>query len=194
MGQDKQQGEREGTRGHAAFDQEVSIRLSLVIDLYDLKVEAARVAKTTGEMLGRYTKGAHKLPFRVAAAVAHAKGVSLDWLATGEGPMLLSERAAPPAAESEAAGRANAVDEAVLSNLLEGLEMFMAAEDLEQEPAEKARLVVLLYRMLCRQRAELLRQGRPLPDTLSALGHPVDIAREPDFADIVRLACRKTMG
>lgn len=192
MGQDKHQGEGEGTRGHAAFDRDVSVRLSLVIDLYDLKVEAARAAKTTGEMLSRYTKGAHKLPFRVAAMLARAKGVSLDWLATGEGPMMLKERAAPPG-DSDA-GRLDPLDEVLLANVVEGLELFAAAEDLELEPGEKARLVVLLHRMLARRRRDAERQGATAPPELSTANHPVPIASDIDLADIVRLAGRRTMG
>ncbi|HYD66531.1 hypothetical protein [Azospirillum sp.] len=170
----------------------MSVRLSLVIDLYDLKVEAARVAKTTGEMLGRYTKGAHKLPFRVAAAIAHAKGVSLDWLATGEGPMMLKERAAP-GGDSDA-GRLDPLDEVLLANVVEGLELFAASEELELEPGEKARLVVLLHRMLARRRRDAERLGTPVAPELSTPEHPVPIASDIDLADIVRLAGRRTMG
>ncbi|HEY0834946.1 MAG TPA: hypothetical protein VGE72_13635 [Azospirillum sp.] len=168
------------------------MRLSLVIDLYDLKVEAARVAKTTGEMLGRYTKGTHKLPFRVAAALSQAKGVSLDWLATGEGAMLFSERAAS-AADSDA-GRPDPLDEVLLANVIEGLELYIAAEELELEPGEKARLVVLLHRMLARKRRDAERLGAPVPPALVTPNHPVPIASDIDLADIVRLAGRRTMG
>ncbi|WP_211100164.1 hypothetical protein [Azospirillum halopraeferens] len=80
------------------------------------------------------------------------------------------------------------VDEVLLANLIQGLQEFLLREDLSPTPVDHARLVVLLYRILARRRAELLRQGAPLPDTLGQPGHPFDFTSDPDLADIVHLA------
>lgn len=164
---------------------ELATRMAMVVDLFDTKSMAAKTAGLSPEQLARQVKGLNRPFFDSVARLALAKGVSLDWLATGAGPMYLRERA-------EAAGGETAPfdpgGEVLLGNLVTGLELFLVREDLVLDPAPKARLTVLLYRMLHRRRRDLDRQGLPVPDELRIAGHPVDIAADPDLADIIHLA------
>lgn len=74
---------------------ELGTRLARVVALYPSRRAAAKICERTDEMLARYEKGLADPPFSVVAKLALDKGVSLEWLATGEGPM---ERGASPAA------------------------------------------------------------------------------------------------
>lgn len=96
---------------------------------------------------------------------------------------MLGEAAAPPLAPEPAAS-----DEALLGNLVEGLERYLAAEGLALRPQPKARVVVLFHRILERRRKRLLAAGEEMPPELHIAGRPVDIATDPDLADIVNIA------
>jgi len=74
---------------------ELGTRLARVVALYPSRRAAAKICERTDEMLARYEKGLADPPFSVVAKLALDKGVSLEWLASGEGPM---ERGVPPAA------------------------------------------------------------------------------------------------
>lgn len=65
--------------------------------LYRTKKEAADTADISPDQLARYIKGQSAASFGVLARIAAAKGVSLDWLATGEGAMRPSEDGPKPA-------------------------------------------------------------------------------------------------
>ena len=74
-----------------AFRVDFAARLSFLLGLYDSRVDASEVASVTPEQLGRYLAGARgeggtaKVPFGVITKLARKKGISLDWLATGQG-------------------------------------------------------------------------------------------------------------
>lgn len=175
-------GEREvGSQDPTSVD-ELGSRISLVVGLYKTKTQAARSAGTTLEMLNRYIRGEHKLPLEKATGLCEPVGVSMNWLAWGIGPMLLSD--CTPAAPSAL----DRMDEALLANLVEGVDVFLAAEDLQLPPRHKARVTVLFYRLLERRRARLQTEGSDIPPELRIGGHPVDISADPDLSDIVRLA------
>lgn len=74
---------------HPTYATEVGCRLGTVISLYPTKKAAADMAGISPDQLTRYVKGQNAAPFEVLARLAGAKGVSLDWLATGEGTMLV---------------------------------------------------------------------------------------------------------
>lgn len=86
-----------GKSGKAGFlqDQQVSFRLELgervrwLLDEFENRAEAARIAGVTPEHLAAYIGGRAKPPFELLARLAKAKGVSLDWIATGAGDPLL---------------------------------------------------------------------------------------------------------
>ncbi|HYH17614.1 MAG TPA: helix-turn-helix transcriptional regulator [Azospirillum sp.] len=180
MTYDNREGPDEVGRALPTYEAELGTRISLVIDLYDLKADAARVADVTPEMLNRYVRGQHKIPFTNAARLASAKGVSLDWLWSGEGPMLLRDRVhdSPPAA-------VESFDLALMGNLVSGLMAFLQRESLDLDPEYIGRAVTLLYMLMERERRDTTPEDRP---DLWVEGHPVDIANDKILAETVRLA------
>lgn len=71
----------------AVVDGGLQERIRAVVDLYGTRKEAAEVAGRSPETLSNWMKGANAPPFDVIVSLARRKGVRLDWLATGEGPM-----------------------------------------------------------------------------------------------------------
>ena len=68
------------------YDPALGERLSLAVARIGTQKEAAAVAGVTDEQIGRWKRGQAKPAFYGIVALAKAAGVSLDWLATGEGP------------------------------------------------------------------------------------------------------------
>ena len=72
--------------GPAVFRVELGERIRWLLDQFANRVEAAEVAGVTPEHLASYIAGRAKPPFELVARLAAAKTVSLDWLASGDGP------------------------------------------------------------------------------------------------------------
>lgn len=73
---------------------ELGRRITAVLDTFDSRKNAAIAAGVHVDSLHRYQRG--KQPtFEAMAKLCAAKGVSLDWLATGTGPMYVAERSQP---------------------------------------------------------------------------------------------------
>lgn len=159
---------------------EVQGRINSVISLYDTRISAAQAAGISTDQLGRQARGLNRPTFEAVRGLAHPKGVSLDWIATGEGEMYLRDRTAvsPPP---------DAIDEILLGNLVEGLEEYLAAKDLMLAPRPKARVMVVFARILARYRQQLVQTGGEVPAHLRAGGNPVNIAQDPILAEIVSI-------
>jgi len=71
--------------GPAVFRVELGERIRWLLDLFESRVDAAEVAGVTPEHLASYIGGRAKPPFELMGRLARAKGVSLDWIASGEG-------------------------------------------------------------------------------------------------------------
>jgi phage repressor protein C with HTH and peptisase S24 domain len=73
--------------GPLPFRSTFADRLRWLMDQFPNRAEAGRIAGVTPEHLPSYLKGDGASPrFEAVAKLAAAKNVSLDWLATGEGP------------------------------------------------------------------------------------------------------------
>lgn len=70
-------------------------RISAVVDLFESRKKAASVADVHVDSLYRYMRGQQSPTLEVMSKLCSAKGISLDWLASGEGPMHRSEVARP---------------------------------------------------------------------------------------------------
>jgi phage repressor protein C with HTH and peptisase S24 domain len=66
---------------------EVGIRLAKLADRFESRKNAAEIAGVSTDQLKLYLDGKSKPPFEVVARLARHKGVTLDWVATGHGPM-----------------------------------------------------------------------------------------------------------
>ncbi len=62
-----------------------------LLDLFDSRPEAAAIAGVTPEHLASYIGGRAKPPFELVARLAQAKGISLEWLASGAGKASLGD-------------------------------------------------------------------------------------------------------
>jgi len=72
---------------HVPLD-ELGRRLTQVLDLFKTRKRAAEIAERSVDMLAKYEKGAVEPPFSGLARLCLAAGVRMEWLATGEKPML----------------------------------------------------------------------------------------------------------
>lgn len=62
-------------------------RIVQLLDLYPTRRAAAAAAGVSTDQITRYAQGRSAPPFEVMARLARGPGVSLDWLATGQGEM-----------------------------------------------------------------------------------------------------------
>lgn len=79
-------------------------RIAAVADLYESRKQAAATAQVALSSLQRWISGDGMPAFGSVALLASGKGISLDWIATGQGEMFMGAKAqeAPaPAAESD---------------------------------------------------------------------------------------------
>jgi transcriptional regulator with XRE-family HTH domain len=139
-----------------------------VLDLFENRRTASTVAGISDDMLGAYTRGESKPSFQVLARIARAKGVSLDWLASGEGEMMLSQRSSLSERLSEMAGRhrdqsaprphakpqvdnasAN-IDAEYLRAIIEAVELYLERTDRTLNPAAKAEMIAFIYEKIPR--------------------------------------------
>lgn len=74
-----------------SFTHEFGSRIKTVCDLIGTSKNAAVAAGVSTDQLDRYVKGSSKVSFMALYGLSQATGVSLDWLATGEGPMRREE-------------------------------------------------------------------------------------------------------
>lgn len=118
-------------------------RIGIVADLYGTKGEAASTAGVSPISLRRYIAEEQAPPFEVLANLAMAKGVSLEWLATGEGELYARQRVVHGEVK---ASEDDAVEMVKLS--VQALEEWLLEENLELDPERKAEVVVVLYRYL----------------------------------------------
>lgn len=82
---------QEELRG-ASYDLQAAQRIRAMIDLYPSRKIAASVAEKSEDSLANYAAGRNEPPFPVIVRLASHVGVSLHWLATGEGPMREGEQ------------------------------------------------------------------------------------------------------
>ena len=76
-----------------AFRVELGERVRWLLDLFESRSESAEIAGVTPEHLASYIAGRAKPPFELIGRLARAKGVSLDWIATGQGERGLASAA-----------------------------------------------------------------------------------------------------
>ncbi|TBV12787.1 LexA family transcriptional regulator [Stutzerimonas kirkiae] len=78
-------------------------RIAAVADLYESRKQAAATAQVALSSLQRWISGDGMPAFGSVALLASGKGISLDWIATGQGEMFMEAKAQEaPAAESDA--------------------------------------------------------------------------------------------
>lgn len=81
----------------------IGTRIAAVADLYESRKVAAKAAGVALSSLQRWIAEEGTPAFDSVARLAHSKGVSLDWIATGKGEMLGSAKEATAPVETVAA-------------------------------------------------------------------------------------------
>lgn len=128
---------------------EIGRRLEAAVEMIGSNGVAAEAGGVSVSTLQRYIRGEVSAPFVALAGIARRSGVSLDWLATGEGPRerrpggeakgepIASGRwPAPPCHNQEEDEGAGAVDVAVFFSIVE------AAQALEGDLSKEDRVEI----------------------------------------------------
>lgn len=86
---------REVEHGRSGSEFELAQRIDALTGLFESRVAAASEAEISKEQLARYIRGeTSKVPLGPLLRLCEAKGVRIEWLATGRGPMLEAAAAA----------------------------------------------------------------------------------------------------
>jgi transcriptional regulator with XRE-family HTH domain len=127
--------------------QELAIRLRQCAQLAGSGDELARKASVPRRTLETYLSGDAEPKASRLFALARAVGVSLDWLATGEGPMMLSDRAGKGRGLGviEGGGRPAEIDAELLGWCVQALEEFLQSRRAPLAAEKKAKVISLLY-------------------------------------------------
>lgn len=132
-------------------------RVRTTIDRYRKVSQALSVSGCSRTSLRRYRTGESMPPFDVAARLAAGAGVSLHWLATGQGAMLTdaAHQRQNPAPERPGDGADAApppttgIDFLLLANIVKALVSSLPAATIAQMPATAlAQRLTLMYRAL----------------------------------------------
>ncbi|MBH3449178.1 helix-turn-helix transcriptional regulator [Pseudomonas putida] len=84
-------------------DTGIETRIAAVANLYETRKQAALTAGVAMSSLSRWIAGEGMPAFDSLAALAAARGVSLDWIATGKGEMCLADTETPEGVRSASA-------------------------------------------------------------------------------------------
>jgi transcriptional regulator with XRE-family HTH domain len=103
-------------------------RIGEVADLYPNRKSAAEAAGISTDQLARYLRGENQPGLLSMASLLKPHGISLDWLANGEGE-----------------NRGKNLDAELLELILQTVEEALQKNDLVLTPDKKSKLVALLY-------------------------------------------------
>lgn len=81
-----------GLPAFPCFEIDLGNRIRVVADMYANRHDAVSAAGCSKQSLDKYMKGEQAPTLKTMFMLASGVGVSLDWLATGDGPMLRSGR------------------------------------------------------------------------------------------------------
>jgi transcriptional regulator with XRE-family HTH domain len=128
--------------------------LKAVLDLFRTRQQAAEAAAISTDQLVKYLRNKANPSFEVMARLCRAQGVSLDWLATGEGPMLERDRGDATQANVVPFEARGAADLQLMRECVEAIEELLGELGKHATPAEKGELVTAAYRLVLEERAK----------------------------------------
>lgn len=156
-------------------------RLRRVMGLFGDQDAAAHAAGVAVPTFRRWVEGTADPSFLGLMRLAVGTGMSLDWLATGQGVMIPDLSQPAPSGQRPTAV---SIDEALLGNVVEGLGDFLAMESVHLRPSRHARLIILLYRHLVAVRTEEAARNLRRVE-LYEPGHPIDPRSLPLVAEML---------
>lgn len=116
---------------HSTLLEDLGHRVTAVMDRLGSRTKASEVAGRSADQLWKYSKGNVEPPFLPLAKMCLAAGIRMEWLATGEGAMLLEDSARQPLRRDVLKLTLQLVEEALDGRTL--------------NPADYAELVDLVY-------------------------------------------------
>ena len=123
----------------------LGLRIAAILDLFEDRRSAAAVSGRKEDMLRGYASGRHDPPFAVVARLALDRGVSLDWVATGDGEMRRSDARRAHQGDIEHDGD-------LLVEMVEAAHNWAQAQRPSITPREFAHITAILYRHAWRRR------------------------------------------
>lgn len=99
------------TAAWAETHEDFGRRLEQLLNMFESRKSAAQVAQKSVDQLQAYLKGRSSVPLLPVARLCRAKGVSLDWLATGQQPAAAAAPAGAPARGFQEVGGADPLDD-----------------------------------------------------------------------------------
>lgn len=151
-------------------------RLQAVIDLAGGQSALARAAGVSQAVIHRYLNGGDPSRTKLIA-IANGAGVSVLWLATGEGSMrpdTAPERHSHGSADGPEAVNFTPELEIIVGNAVAGMEHWRRRDGLSLSPELEGRLTAHVCSILARQLNWCRDHGQPLPDYLAAPDKPYD--------------------
>ena len=115
---------------------DLNARIATVINLYENPKNAAEVAGVSVDQLAQYSRGVNQPTFAAVVALAKKVGVSLDWLATGQGSMFQTDSASVLRSD---------LDPATMRMVIEEAESYLQEQGLAVKPQDKVTLLFSLY-------------------------------------------------
>lgn len=120
---------------------ELGQRIGAVVRLYASKNAASNVAGVSPDQLTRYERGGSMPPFDVVVRLAAGAKVSLPWLASGEGPMLLAAETTAPKAVAPAV----TLDPDLLAVCMRAANKALTEIGIKVTVEHEAKMVAMLY-------------------------------------------------
>lgn len=125
------------------FRSKLGSRLRFIEKEFKNREEAADAAGVAKSSFQRWVEARSDPSFEGLSRLCAATGFSLDWLATGEGPMRIDE--APPVPAIPPPTAALPVDEALMGRLLEGIVLLYKELGQHISPMNMGQLQTRLY-------------------------------------------------
>lgn len=101
------------------LERDLAARIASIVQLYGSRAAAAEAAGVSRDQISRYIQGRSGAGFDALARLAKGRGVSLDWLATGTGPMLVQDRGS-----SKSTSASPAEDDTITPELIQAVALY----------------------------------------------------------------------
>lgn len=127
---------------------ELGQRVTQMLDLLPTRKKAAEITRKNPDTITAWSKGEQLSTFDSLAELAAATGVSLDWVATGAGPMMRADLVAEVGGKvvvMECKAQPAPVDEETLSVAIQAVDEFLLERRLTLPPDKRAAVVATLY-------------------------------------------------
>ena len=141
MSCDRSDGKLQVGCNHPTYTTEVGCRFGAAIALYETRKMAADKLGISTDQLLRYIKGKVPPPFDVLMSLSSQKGISLNWLATGVGKMLLDDPDLPEVSTPENLR----LDEDLHGLIIEGISIVYKEIGARISPRDLGRLAARIH-------------------------------------------------